>query len=50
MAERIYGSGVEGGLDRGRPRRGWMDGVVSALNARVLTVEQARETVHDRTV
>ena len=29
---------------------GWMDGVVLALRARGLTLEQARELVHDRPV
>ena len=47
MGRRIYNSGVEGGRGRGRPRRGWMDGVVSALRVRVLTLEQVRTIVHD---
>ena len=37
MAKRIYGLGVEVGQGRGRPNRGWMDGVTSALAARGLT-------------
>ena len=48
MAKKIYDSGVEGGRGRGRPCRGWMDGEVSALRVRGLTLEQARAMVHDR--
>ena len=47
-AKRIYGLVVEGGWGRGTPNRGWMDGVVSALRVRGLTLEQARAIVHDR--
>ena len=43
MAKRIYGSGVEGRRGRGRPNMGWMEGVKSALRARGLTLDQARE-------
>ena len=50
MAKRIYGSGLEGGQGTGRPNRGWMDGVVSALRVKGLTLEQARAIVHDRPV
>ena len=50
MAKRIYGSGVEERQGRGRPSMGWMEGVKSALRARGLTLEQAREIVHDRPV
>ena len=47
MAKMIYGSGVEGRLGSGRPNMGWMEGVKSAFRARGLTLEQAREIVHD---
>ena len=50
MAKSIYGLGVEGRRGRGRPNMGWMEGVKSALRARGLTLEQAREIVHDRPV
>ena len=50
MAKRIYGSGVEGRRGRGRPNMGWMEGVKSALRNRGLSLEQAREGVHDRPV
>ena len=30
MSKRIYGSGSERGRGRGRPNRGWIDGVVLA--------------------
>ena len=50
MAKRINGSRVEGRKGRGRPNMGWMAGVKLALRARRLTLEQAREIVHDRPV
>ena len=50
MAKRIYGSGVEGRRGRGRLNMGWMEDVKSALRARGLSLEQARELVHDRLV
>ena len=34
--------GVEGGRGRGKPRRGWMAGVVSALSMKRWALEQAR--------
>ena len=43
----VYGLGVEGERGRGRPHRGWIDELVSALSVRGLTVELARATVHD---
>ena len=50
MAKRIYDSGVEGRRGRGRPIMGWMEGVILALRNRALTLEQAREIVHDSPV
>ena len=50
MTKRIYGSGVEGRWGRSRPNMGWMAGLKSAVGARGLTLEQAREIVHDRLV
>ena len=50
MAKRIYDSGVEGKRGRGRPIMGWMEGVKTALRNRGLTLEQAREYVHERSV
>ena len=50
MTKRIYGPGVKGRRGRGRPNMGWMVGVKSALGARGLTLELAREIVHDRLV
>ena len=49
MAKRIYGLGVEG-VEVDQTCGGWMDGVKSALRTRGLTLEQAREIVHDRPV
>ena len=39
MARRVLISEVSGGLVRGRPRLGWMDGVKVALGNRGMTVE-----------
>ena len=50
IVKKMYDSRVEGGRSRGKPHRGWMDGVVSALSARGLTFEQGRVTVLDRPV
>ena len=48
MAKKVYVSAVNGRRDRGRPTRVWMDGVKDALNAREVTLEQARMIVDDR--
>ena len=45
MARRVLMAEVNGGLVRGRPRLGWMDGVKVALGNRGMTVEAAREIV-----
>ena len=50
MARRIYDSWEEGGRGRGRPHRRWLDGVVSALGVKGLTLEQAGKIVNDRPV
>ena len=50
MAKRIHGLRVDGRRVRGRPNMGWMAGVKSALRAKGLTLDQAREIVHDRPV
>ena len=44
MARRVLMAEVSGGLVRGRPRLGWMDGVKVALGNRVMTVEAERKT------
>ena len=43
MARRVMMSEVSGGRVRGRPRLGWMDGVMVALDNRGMTVEAARQ-------
>ena len=48
MAKKVYVSAENGRRDRGRPTRVWMDGVKDALNAREVTLEQARMIVDDR--
>ena len=39
---------VSGGLIRGRPRLGWMNGAKVALGNRGMTVEAVRQCVKDR--
>ena len=39
---------VSGGLLRGRPSLGWMDGVMVALGNRGMTVEAGHQCVKDR--
>ena len=48
MVKRIAGSNVEGARLRGRPRLGWMNNVKRALNARDMSVDEARMAVRDR--
>ena len=48
MAKRVLMAEVSGGLVRGRPRLGWMDGVKVALGNRGMTVEAAEQCVKDR--
>ena len=48
MARRVLMAEVSGGLVRGRPRLGWMDGVKVALGNRGMTVEGARQCAEDR--
>ena len=43
MARRVLMVEASGGLVRGRPRLGWMDGVKVALGNREMTVETARK-------
>ena len=48
MARWVLMAEVSGGLVRGRPRLGWMNGVKVALCNRGLTVEAARQCLKDR--
>ena len=48
MARRVLMAEVSGGLVRGRPRLGWMDGVKVALGNRGMTVEAALQCAKDR--
>ena len=48
MTRRVSMADVSGGLVRGRPRLGWMDGVKMALDSRAMTVEAARQCEKDR--
>ena len=43
MARRVLMAEVSEGLERGRLRLGWMDGVKMALSNRGMTVEAARQ-------
>ena len=48
MARRVLMAEVSGRRVRGRPRLGWMDGVMVALGNRGMTVEAARQCARDR--
>ena len=48
MARRVLMAGVSGGRVQGRPRLGWMDGVMVAVGNRGMTVEAARQCAKDR--
>ena len=48
MARMVLMAEVSGGWVRGRPRLGWMDGVMVALCNRRMTVEAARQCANDR--
>ena len=48
MARRVSMGVVSGGRVRGRPRLGWIDGVMVALGNRGKTVEAARQCTKDR--
>ena len=43
VARRVLMAEVSGGLVRGRPRLGWMDGVKVALGNRGMTVKAERQ-------
>ena len=43
MARRVLMADASGGLVRGKPRYGWMDGVKIALGSRWMTVEAERK-------
>ena len=47
-ARRVLMEKVNGGLVRGRPRLGWMDGVKVALGNRGMMVEPTRHCAKDR--
>ena len=48
MDRRVLMAEVSGGLVRGRPRLGWIDGVMVAIGNRGMTVEAARQCEKDR--
>ena len=48
LVKRVYQSDAMGVRMRGRPRRGWMDGVIDILGRKGLSIEEARECVQDR--
>ena len=48
LTKRVMNSCMIGNRPRGRPKYGWMDGVKRALNARGMTVDEARVCARDR--
>jgi len=48
VIKRIYRSTVEGDRLRGRPRKGWRDGVKEALSHRGMSIQEGERHVWDR--
>ncbi len=48
LVKKVTRSNVRGVRPRGRPRMGWLDGVMRALGARGMSVKQGRVLVQDR--
>ena len=48
LVKRVYDSEVRGVRRRGRPRKGWMDGLKETLERRGLNIQEARDCVQDR--
>ena len=48
LTYKVWKAETNGVRLRGRPQRAWMDGVVRALGARGISVEQGRESARDR--
>ena len=48
LLEKVMNAKVDGGIARGRPRVGWMDGVRRALNDRRMDVREASERARNR--
>ena len=48
VARRVLMAEVSGGQVRGRPRLGWIDGVMVALGNRGMTVKAARQCAKNR--
>ncbi len=48
LTKRVWKAEVSGPNLKGRPRRGWMEGVEKALGLRGMSVEQGRESASDR--
>ncbi len=48
LTKPVWKAEVSGPNLRGRPRRGWMEGVERALGIQGMSVEQGRESASDR--
>ena len=48
LRKRVWKASVSGVNLRGRPRKGWMEGVERALSMRGLSVEQGRRSASNR--
>ena len=47
-ARKVYEQVMQGFRCRGRPRKGWLDGVKEMLSKRGLTIHEVKECVEDR--
>ena len=50
MAKRVYESDIRGTRRKGRPRKSWLDGVKEILGKKGLNIQEAKVSVHDRSV
>ena len=48
LASKVWKSTVNGTRPRGRPRAGWVNGVLNGLHDRGLSFEQGKERAQDR--
>ena len=48
LLKKVMNAKVDGRIDRGRPRFGWMDGVKRALNHRRMDMREASERAWNR--
>ena len=48
LVRKVYESQMQGPRSKGRPRKGWMDGVKEVLSKMSLNIREVRECIQDR--